>query len=169
MKYLALSSLALVLIFAAMVSLPVSSKAAYATRLQMVNRADSVAVVNIGPVTDCKITGRHWTYAQTAQANVEQTLKGSLPVTIRLVGQENFECAQTKLKTGRCLVFLGRVEAAGSSGEPLYAGCNWQASLCPVLDNGKLHWLLEPSSCFATDQVPLDTALKQIRQDLATR
>jgi hypothetical protein len=159
-----------------------SAKAAYATRMQMVKRATAIAVVDIGPVTGCKLKGHHWTYSQTGQAEVQQTLKGQLAPKIQLVASENFECAQTRIHSGRYLVFLAKEErlvnlspakvdgtlskGAISEVQSAYVGCNWQASLCPVQPDGQLDWLLEPQAIFPKGRVSLESAIAQVRKDL---
>lgn len=143
-----------------LVSIPVGARAAYATRLQMVKRAVAIAVLDVGPVESRETKGRHWTYSQRAEAKVVETLKGQLPPVVKLVAGEDFICARTQLEEGRCLAFLTK------DGED-YAGCNWHLSLRPVGPNNQIEWLQRPDSNLLQGKVSLETALKQIRQDLS--
>ena len=145
-----------------LVSIPVGARAAYATRLQMVRRAVAIAVLDIGPVEARTTKGRHWTYSQRAEAKVVETLKGQLPPEVKLVAGEDFICARTQLAEGRCLAFLMK------DGED-YVGCNWHLSLRPVSASNQIEWLMQPDTNMLRGKVALETALKQIRQDLSAK
>jgi hypothetical protein len=145
-----------------LVAVPVGARAAYATRLQMVRRAVAIAVLDIGPVEARETKGRHWTYSRRAEAKVVETLKGQLPPVVKLVAGEDFICARTELVEGRCLAFLTK------DGDD-YAGCNWHLSLRPVSASSQIEWLMQPDANVLRGKVPLETALKQIRQDLSAK
>ena len=108
---------AIVLVFAA----AATGKAAFKSKTQMIESSDAIAVVDITATDKVSIKGKHWTYAQKATAKVEQTLKGKLPETISLYGDEDFICARCHFEIGKYLVFLNR------DGDNL-VGNNWQPS-----------------------------------------
>jgi hypothetical protein len=108
------------------------AKAHYALEDEMIERAEIIAIVDISRVEEAKTKGTHWTYSEIAHATVQQTLKGTLPQTVRLYGGEDFICAQVRFAAGRYLVFLRR------DGERL-AGCNWHLSVRPIKE-AQVEW-----------------------------
>ena len=108
------------------------AKAAYAAEEEMIERAEAIAIVNVTRVEKTETKGKHWIYSEIAHATVEQTLKGTLPQTVKLYGGEDFICAQVHFAAGRYFVFLRR------DGE-LLVGCNWHLSVRPIKD-GQAEW-----------------------------
>ncbi len=97
------------------------ARAAFQSSEVMIANSDVIALVQIERVEAAQIKGTHWTYGQKVTARVERTLKGELPSSIALLGDENFICARCHFETGRFLVFLKR-EKEG------FSGTNWQLS-----------------------------------------
>ncbi|RYX82487.1 hypothetical protein EON83_19390 [bacterium] len=108
------------------------AKAAYQPLDVMVANSDAIAIVQVDQVVATQIKGSHWSYGQKALARVQQTLKGQLPATPTLLGDENFECASCHFDEGRYLVFLKR-EKMG------WAGVNWHLSARKT-ENGLITW-----------------------------
>ena len=150
------------ILFLVLPAVPVQGKAYYATRQEMVARAEVIAIVDVAEIQKIKIQGSHWTYSESAQARVVKCLKGKLPDTITLLGKENFICAQVYFHQGRCLVFLKKDKSG-------YAGCNWAASCLPLDESGKVPWLATPESREASTPVPLEKAEEDIQLDLSRK
>ena len=74
---------------------PVSSgfaKVAYETEDAMIRRAEIIAIVDISYVERAKTKSWPFDYSEIAYATVQQTLKGTLPQTVKLYGGELFPC-----------------------------------------------------------------------------
>jgi hypothetical protein len=98
------------------------ARAAFKSKVQMIETAEVIAVVEITNSEKVSVKGAHWTYSQKATASVESVVKGSLPGNVFLYGDENFRCARCRFNKGRYLVFLHR------DGE-LLTGNNWHLSV----------------------------------------
>ena len=131
------------------------AKAAYAAEEQMIERAEVIAIVNVARVEKAETKGTHWTYSEIAHATVEQTLKGTLPQTVKLYGGEDFICAQVHFAVGRYIVFLRR------DGE-LLVGCNWHLSVRPIKDK-QAEWYVAGEHMTLSWQ-PLDAVLERIKK-----
>src|SRR5687768_7031084 len=130
------------------------AKAYIATRGEMVERAAAIAIVEIKSTEDVEVKGGHWTYAERADARVDEVIAGDLPSrAIWLHGQESFICARVDWRPGRFLVFLAQ------DGD-LWVGSNWHLSALPIED-GIVQW---PDADSRTPKsVPLEDALAEIR------
>lgn len=137
------------------------SKAYFATKEEMIQGAEAIAVVNITAVEKTETKGRHWTYSQAAKATVEQTLKGELPEHVMLYGGENFICARTSYQPGRVLVFLRRDEG-------LWVGSNWQHSVRPVDAKGMLGWYKPGGGTHLFEPQSLKAVLQEVKAVLLT-
>jgi hypothetical protein len=84
------------------------AKAYYATEDEMIERAEVIAIVNVARVENAETKAEPFNYSEIAHATVEQTLKATLPQTVKLHGGESFICAQVHFTPGRHLVFLRR-------------------------------------------------------------
>ena len=142
-----------------LMTLPACAKAYYATRREMVERAEVIAIVDVEEIQPTSLQGKHWTYSESAEARVVKCVKGQLPERITLLGKESFICAQVNLHRGRCLVFLKK-------DTPGYAGCNWRASCIPIDKAGQLSWLPTPGSREVSTRVSLDRAERDIQADM---
>lgn len=140
------------------VACQVQAKARFYDRTELVQNSSHIAVVSIGPVTNGKWTGKHWTYTQSASAQVVKTVKGTLPETIQLWGGEEFECAQTQLHSGRYLAFLIQ------EGQH-YVGSNWANSLREIQQGDALMWFGDAKDGFKPKTTPLSVVLKQISSE----
>ncbi len=107
------------LIACAVVALPATAKWGYVSTDAMIQDAEIIAVVNIGPIQDTNAPEKSLECHQMAQASVEQTLKGSPPKSITIYGGINCKgfvaCVpDVLLSSGRSLVFLRRKGADGN-------------------------------------------------------
>jgi hypothetical protein len=158
MKYIqSLLALGLVLLLAA----TVQAKAAYKGKGRMIETAEVIAVVEITSVEKASVKGKHWIYGQRALAKVENVLKGKLPASASLYGDENFICARCHFEIGRYLVFLDR------DGE-LLTGNNWYLSIRKITENSeaKVEWF-DDKNIFEKKQAPLSDVLNEIAAVLA--
>lgn len=137
----------------------------YASKAEMIARSEVIAVVDVRRVGATTVRGRHSTYAQAADAVVEQTLKGELPPRVRLYAQEDFICARVDFRPGRYVVFLTR------DGE-LLAGSNWYLSARPIR-YGRVEWYARDTesgshpSEIRMRSLPLARVLADVRSHLA--
>ena len=92
---------------------------------------------------------------QIAHATVQQTLKGTLPQTVELYGENFFPCAPFHYAPGRYIVFLHR------SGEFLI-NSNWHLSCRPIKDT-QAEWYA-PGDKGKLSWQPLDAVLDRIRK-----
>ena len=86
----------------------VLAKLSYMNEENMVMYAEIIAIVDISHVERLITKSRSFTYSEIADATVHQTLKGTLPQTVKLYGGTWFTCAQDHFATGRYFVFLVR-------------------------------------------------------------
>ena len=128
------------------------AKAAYQTPQVMIANSQAIALVQIDRIEATQTKGENWTYGQKATAHVERTLKGQLPATLTLLGDENFICARCHFETGRFLVFLKREKAD-------WAGVNYQPSARKV-EEEQVNW--SNTDPFADRLVALSSALDSI-------
>lgn len=132
------------------------ARAAFQSSEVMIANSDAIALVQIERVATAQIKGTHWTYGQKATARVERTLKGELPSSVALLGDENFICARCHFETGRFLVFLKR-EKEG------FAGTNYQLSARKIED-AQVNW--GAKGAFETKMVPLGEAISSVQATL---
>lgn len=137
--------------------LPASAKAYFATRKEMVNKAEIIALVDIGAVETCQEKGQYFTFLEKSTSKVEKTYKGKLPQQITLFGAETFKCGQMRIIPGKAIVFL-------SKDAPLYHGCNWHLSLNHI-DGKNINWLVKDDDR-RQQQTTLAEAEKQLKEDL---
>lgn len=130
------------------------AKAYYANEAEMIERSEVVAIVNISEVEKAKTESKPFDYSEIAHATVEQTIKGTLPQTVKLYGGESFICAQVHYAPGRHLVFLRR-------NEDLLVGCNWHMSVRPIKD-GKVEWFL-PQERLKVSWQELEAVLARVK------
>jgi hypothetical protein len=108
------------------------AEARYAPKGEMIERSCAIAIVNVKDVKSIKTRGEHWTYHEMASADVEKVIKGSLPSSIELLGNEGFICEQCRVTPGRYLAFL-RPEGGQ------WACTNWYLSVRPI-DGTQVKW-----------------------------
>lgn len=130
------------------------AKAYFAPKKEMIARAQAIAVVTIDAVETVEVEGKHWTYLQRATARVEQLIKGTLPETVELHGEETFICARCTFAPGRYLVFLDR------DGN-LWVGSNWHLSARPIAGEN-VEWYADDRGS-ATKAMPLASVLAEVR------
>lgn len=147
------------LIFFLLLLSPVLASAYHATRSEMIQRAQLIAVVDIEPPVACRVQGKHWNYSQQAEARLVQSIKGGAPEKLTLYGGEDFECAQVNLKAGRFLVFL----VAQGDG---YSGCNWNASCLSIDASNRVAWMSQSGRREIDCKQPLDQVTERIRKTL---
>ena len=135
------------------------AKAAYQTPQIMIANSQAIALVQIERIEATQTKGENWTYGQKATAHVERTLKGGLPATLTLLGDENFICARCHFETGRFLVFLKR-EGAG------WVGTNYQPSARKIEDE-RVNW--DAAAPFAQKPIALDVALQSVISIIAAQ
>jgi hypothetical protein len=132
----------------------VCAKAYFAAEGEMVNTAEAIAIVEITRVEETTTKGEPFEFRQIAYAKVEQTLKGSLPESVKLLGDETFICARVHFAPGRQLVFLRR------HGE-CFVGNNWHLSVRPIKD-GQIEWFAGERALELSWQ-PLESVLLRIK------
>jgi len=126
----------------------------YMTEDDMVRRAEIIAIVDISHVERVKTKSWPFDYNEIAYATVRQTLKGTLPQTVKLYGGESFPCAQAHFAAGRYLVFLLRHQ-------DLLVACNDYFGIRPI--NGtQVEWYV-PGERLKLSFQPLDTVLQRIK------
>ena len=134
------------------------SDAAYKGKVEMIETAAAIAVVEITGTEKVSVKGKQWIYQQKASAKVEQVLKSNLADRVSLYGDENFLCAQCHFEAGRYLVFLDR------DGD-LLTGNNWQLSTHKITGEA-VEWL-DDVKFFEKKVVALSGVLQEIEQALA--
>lgn len=138
-KIILLSLIAIIgLLTGAFSSLPVWAKAYYPTAKEMIQKADCIAVVQIEKCAE-KETNIGLGYRQLSTASVKNTIKGTLPKTITILGAENFKCAQCSFPAGESMVFLTKAENGS------YVGAAWGISNLPITD-GNVPWFKDLNS-----------------------
>ncbi len=125
------------------------SKAAYMGKDDMIKQSVAIAVVNIAKVDKVSTKGDHWTYRKKGSAHVEQIIKGKLPSEFKILGAEDFICAQCQFEPGRYLVFLKK-------DKELWVGNNWHLSVRPIV-NGNVEWFEK------TETKPLPEVISEIQ------
>lgn len=131
------------------------AKAYFSTLKEMVEKSDSIAIANLGPVKEINDKGKTFDYSKEVQATVLETFKGSLPKQIVIKGGENFICAQVRLIEGKCLLFL-------SKESDYFKGANWQNS-CTLIKGNKVHWYKNVEERFPQEDVELEKAIKDVK------
>ena len=134
------------------------AKAYYATEDEMIERAEAIAIVDISRVESAETKAEPFNYSEIAHATVKQTLKGTLPQTVKLYGGESFICAQVHFAPGRYLVFLSR-------DHDFLVGCNWHLSVRPIKDT-QVEWYV-PGERLKLSWQQLDTVLGRIKNPTA--
>jgi hypothetical protein len=106
-----------------------------------------VAIVDISHVERLTTSSRPFDYNEIAYATVQQTLKGTLPQTVKLYGGRSFACTQDHFAAGRYLVFLLRHQ-------DLLVACNHYFGIRPI--NGtQVEWYV-PGERFKLSFQPLE-------------
>ena len=136
------------------------AKAAYKDKVEMTQSAEVIAIVEIKGLQKVEVKGKFWTYHQKASDKVEKVLKGTLPSTVALFGDEDFICARCHFGTGRYLVFLDK------DGE-LLTGNNWQLSARKITGTD-VEWFGE-KNVFEQKKAPLSNVLSEIGKLLTSR
>ncbi|MEI6235861.1 MAG: hypothetical protein WCT04_22630 [Planctomycetota bacterium] len=126
----------------------VLGKAAFMSKEEMIHNAEVIAVVEITAIDKTVTKGIDWTFAQKATAKVETLIKGKLPETVALYGDQDFICARCHFEVGKYLVFLKRDNT-------VYTGNNWQLSIRKIT-GAKVEWFdgdktLEKSDALLAD------------------
>ena len=144
--------------------LPALSKAYFAGRKEMVEKADLIALVDVAAVEKCDRKGEPFSYSQKAPARVLQVYKGKCGGNLTIYGGENFICARLNIEPGKALAFLRKEKEEGA-----YTGSNWHLSLLPVTANGKqVKWLKAPQER-ELSELSLAAARQDIKDDLECR
>jgi hypothetical protein len=91
----------------------------------MIGRAEIIAIVDISHVERARTKAWPFDYNEIAYASVQQTLKGTLPQTVKLYGGSSFTCIEDHFSAGRYLVFLVRHD-------DLLVACNGGGGICPI-------------------------------------
>jgi hypothetical protein len=141
--------------------LPGLAKAAFLSKKNMIDQSSVIAVVDVSKLEATSTKSHSWTYRQKATASVERILKGTVPKTFNIYGDEDFICAQCKFPaTGRYLVFLRKAD-------DLLVGSNWQYSFRKI-DNKQVDWLEEPGQARLSMTLENeDTVIKEVTQEVA--
>ena len=137
------------------------AKASFMAKPAMIKSATVIAVVEITGVEQVSIKGPHWTYGQKAMAKVEMVLKGTLPMTVALMGDEDFICARCHFEAGRYIVFLNRDPKTG-----FLTGANWQLSTRKIT-GASVEWFADDTDPFKSHAVELQDAVKEIGKRVA--
>lgn len=142
---------------------PAESKAYYPSRHEMIQKAQLIAVVDIGPVTEnAGYQGSHWQYSEKAQAKVLKVIKGKVESAITVCAGENFICARNHFKTGKHLVSLNK-------DKDVWSGAAWDLSFLPIKDDSVLGWPSKPESRHhESAPAKMEQVLADIKHDLAT-
>jgi hypothetical protein len=130
-------------------------KAYFAPASVMIQKAEFIAIVDITSVEAVETKTEQFDFRERAQGKVVQMIKGQLPPSIVMHGNENFICAQVRYQPGRYLVFLER--QAG-----LLTGCNWHLSVRPIKED-KVEWYAKAESLELSWQ-PLEGVIERIRK-----
>lgn len=146
------------LLFAFLLAHPAYGKAYFAARKEMVDRADIIALVDLGAVEKCLEKGQYFEYQEKASAKVEKLYKGKLPNFCTIYGAETFRCAQMRLVPGRAIVFLKK-------DTPQYHGSNWHLSLNHI-SGDKINWPAKDDER-QQRETSFAEAEKQLKQDLS--
>lgn len=108
------------------------AKAYYASKPEMIERSCAIAIIQVKDVKKVFTSGESFDYNELAHVDVEKVLKGTLPSSIELLADENFICAQCRVKPGKYIAFL---KPQGSK----WACSNWYLSVRPI-EEGKVEW-----------------------------
>ena len=133
------------------------AKARFAPKTEMIRKSKAIAIVQITRVDPIEKKGGFWTYRQIASANVESVIKGKLPGTIQIYGDENFICAQVQLKVGRFLIFL-------AEDRDMLVGSNWHLSIRPI-ENNLVGWYEKEEGIVLVEK-SLEEVVKDIKMIL---
>ncbi len=136
------------------------AKAYFQTETELVTQSAAIAIIEIAEPQPSEQKGTTWTYRQSATAKIISRIKGDIPDTFTLHGDETFICARCPLRAGRFLAFLNR------DGE-LWIGANWQLSLRPIKDD-KIEWYVVPEQRNPMAYQPSELVLKRIQELIAT-
>lgn len=133
------------------------AKAYFASLKEMVERSESIALADLGPVKPIKVKGQTWTYSLEAQATLLDTYKGKLPKSFTIRGGEDFRCAHVGLASGKNLLFLNK------EGD-YYRGANWMSSCIHVTDN-YVPWFKTEDERHPQEEnkVALEQAIKDVK------
>jgi hypothetical protein len=134
------------------------AKAYFAPEAEMIAKSDAIAIVQIDKVDTLETKAEPFDFRQVAHSKVERTLKGTLPESILIHGNETFICAQVRLRPGRFLVCLKKVGT-------LLAGVNWHLSVRPI-DGDKVEWYT-PGTHMDLSWQPLDRVVQRVKDAIS--
>lgn len=132
-----------------------SAKAYFQTKEEMIQHADAIAIITIAGIRDAEAKGKTWTYRKSGEATVEAVLKGDIPRTFTIYGEENFICASCPIRDGRFLAFLKK-------DDKLWTGSNWNQSLRQITGTDVL-WYASDEDRFEMKPTPLKRVIEQIK------
>ena len=132
----------------------VSAKAYFASKKEMIQEAECIAIVKITNIEDTDKKGKTWTYRQKASAIVERCLKGNVKGEIEIYGLETFRCAQCRYKKGRFILFLRKKNGN-------WVGSNWSLGIRAIQKN-KVEWFKDDKTRFEMKTVPLVDVIDEI-------
>jgi len=124
----------------------------------MIAKSDAIAIVQIDKVESRETKAEPFDFRQVAHAKAERTLKGTLPESMLIHGNETFICAQVQLRPGRFLVCLKKVG-------PLFAGANWHLSVRPI-DGDKVEWY-KPGTLMELSWQPLEQVVQRVKDAIS--
>ncbi len=135
------------------------AKAYFASKVEMIKKADIIAIVDIINVENTETKSEHWTYGQKVTAKVDEILKGKPSKDITIYGKEDFICAQCLFKNGKFLLFL-------KYDKNLLVGSNWSFSIRPIKDKSVEWYKKDGKSIFELEYVPLDNVVQEIKSKI---
>ncbi len=140
---------------------PAWAKAYYPTAKEMIQKADCIAVVQIEKCEE-KETNISYGYRQLSTATVKNTIKGTLPKTITILGAENFRCAHCSFPAGESLVFLNKAENGS------YVGAAWGISNLFISD-GNLPWFKDLNTRQSDVKKSLKDVIAEIKKEITAK
>ncbi len=134
------------------------AKARYAPKPEMIEKSCAIAIIEVKDVKKAKTQGEHWAYFELANAQVEKVIKGTLPASIELLGDEDFICERCQVKPGKYLAFL---RPEGSK----WACTNWYLSVRPI-EGTQVKWY-DSDGGTTLSSYPLNLVLKDIEKQMS--
>jgi hypothetical protein len=124
----------------------------YMSKVELVKKAQVIAILRISHVEQVEVAGSDHVYSQSALATVERVIKGSISGSVTLYAQQTSE-ARVDFAPGRYLVFLSR------DGD-LLVGTNWHLSVRPI-NKENVEWYASNKG-YALKTTQLSVVLKEI-------
>lgn len=134
-----------------------SAKAYYAPKSEMIENSCAIAIIHVKDAKEVKSKGVHWDYNELANVDVEKVIKGTLPPSIELLGDENFICEQCKVTPGKYLAFL---KPEGNK----WVCANWYLSVRPI-EGTQVKWY-ENEFGLKLSSRSLDSVIKDIEKQI---